>query len=263
MTDTFLTVPFSQKDEAKALGARWHADRKQWFIPSGTDPTPFKKWTEISMDESRWTRVPVGTPRLYVDLVPQSAWFQNLRSELSQGEWDVLRKTAYRLSGNRCEVCGGKGEEHPVEAHERWQYDSTASTQKLIGISSLCPACHQASHMGLANVTGRGAEAMAHLKSINGWDDDTANAHAKSAFEEWEVRSTKVWALDLGWLKTCGITLSLETAERLKHFESHMREPGQKPPGKSAPAPTKPKTNSSCEITEITAESLADLFGEL
>ena len=29
MTETFLTVPFARKDEAKALGALWNGDRKQ------------------------------------------------------------------------------------------------------------------------------------------------------------------------------------------------------------------------------------------
>ena len=35
-----LQVPYSQKDEAKSLGAKWDRENKVWFIPDGIDPTP-------------------------------------------------------------------------------------------------------------------------------------------------------------------------------------------------------------------------------
>jgi Domain of unknown function (DUF5710) len=46
MTDskTYLNVPFAQKDEAKALGARWDAVEKKWFVPSDKDITLFARW---------------------------------------------------------------------------------------------------------------------------------------------------------------------------------------------------------------------------
>lgn len=40
----YLDVDIKEKDEAKALGAKWAASRKQWFVPAGVDPTPFAKW---------------------------------------------------------------------------------------------------------------------------------------------------------------------------------------------------------------------------
>ena len=39
-----LTVPFGEKDEAKALGARWDATVKTWYVPQGVDAAPFEKW---------------------------------------------------------------------------------------------------------------------------------------------------------------------------------------------------------------------------
>jgi len=39
-----LNVPYSEKDEAKALGARWNPSRKTWFIEDREDLTPFMKW---------------------------------------------------------------------------------------------------------------------------------------------------------------------------------------------------------------------------
>ena len=46
MADTFvmLEVPISQKDEAKALGARWDPDARSWYVPAGRDATPFARW---------------------------------------------------------------------------------------------------------------------------------------------------------------------------------------------------------------------------
>ena len=41
---TYLNVPFTQKDEAKAIGARWDAVEKKWFVPSDKDSTLFVRW---------------------------------------------------------------------------------------------------------------------------------------------------------------------------------------------------------------------------
>ena len=40
---TLLKVPFEKKDDAKRLGAKWHADAKSWFAPKGVDLAEFKK----------------------------------------------------------------------------------------------------------------------------------------------------------------------------------------------------------------------------
>jgi hypothetical protein len=39
-----LKVPFSEKDQAKSLGARWNAESKHWYVPQGVDSAPFEKW---------------------------------------------------------------------------------------------------------------------------------------------------------------------------------------------------------------------------
>ena len=41
---TYLNVPFAQKDEAKALGARWDAANKKWFVPADKDIALFARW---------------------------------------------------------------------------------------------------------------------------------------------------------------------------------------------------------------------------
>ncbi|MGH8322178.1 MAG: DUF5710 domain-containing protein [Steroidobacteraceae bacterium] len=44
--DTPLNVPYSDKDQVKALGARWIADQKRWVIPAGCELAPFRAWLE-------------------------------------------------------------------------------------------------------------------------------------------------------------------------------------------------------------------------
>jgi hypothetical protein len=52
---TYLSVPFAQKDEAKALGARWDAANKKWFVPADRDITLFTKWQAAPMKHSTAT----------------------------------------------------------------------------------------------------------------------------------------------------------------------------------------------------------------
>lgn len=41
---TFLNVPYAEKDEARALGARWNPTRKRWYVPDGVALDAFDKW---------------------------------------------------------------------------------------------------------------------------------------------------------------------------------------------------------------------------
>lgn len=45
---TFIAVPFSEKNEAKALGAKWSKQDKSWYIPDGTDAAVFAKWSAVT-----------------------------------------------------------------------------------------------------------------------------------------------------------------------------------------------------------------------
>jgi exodeoxyribonuclease VII large subunit len=44
-----LNVPFSEKNQAKALGARWNADLRKWEIPDDTDLAPFHQWLPAAL----------------------------------------------------------------------------------------------------------------------------------------------------------------------------------------------------------------------
>jgi len=41
---TYLKVPFSEKDQARRLGARWDIARKTWFIEDVENIASFLRW---------------------------------------------------------------------------------------------------------------------------------------------------------------------------------------------------------------------------
>jgi putative DNA primase/helicase len=43
---SLIDVPYKQKDEAKAMGAKWDRHQQSWYVPAGVDPVPFTKWAQ-------------------------------------------------------------------------------------------------------------------------------------------------------------------------------------------------------------------------
>lgn len=62
----YLDVPFPEKDEARAVGARWDRDSRSWYVSRGTDPAPFMRWLAILPAE--------GDPELEIVGLPQPCW---------------------------------------------------------------------------------------------------------------------------------------------------------------------------------------------
>ena len=42
----YINVPYSEKDEAKALGAKWDKQEKSWFVEPGADRKAFQQWLD-------------------------------------------------------------------------------------------------------------------------------------------------------------------------------------------------------------------------
>lgn len=45
----YLTVAYAEKDQAKALGARWDAMARRWFVPEGLNADAFTRWLPASL----------------------------------------------------------------------------------------------------------------------------------------------------------------------------------------------------------------------
>ncbi|MBV9160922.1 MAG: hypothetical protein JO281_05050 [Pseudonocardiales bacterium] len=207
----WLDVPFAEKDAAKALGARFDGAARRWYAPPGKAEA-LSKW-------AAFPDIPDMLPGedrsfgagLFVDLVPSSCWFTNVRSCVTAKDWERLRRMILGRAGQRCEACG-QVEDRPskrwLEAHERWAYDDDRGVQTLRRLVCLCTACHTVTHFGLAQLQGRDTKAFAHLCAVTGMTDRQGNDHVDAAFDLWRQRSTRTWALELGMLTTAGITLA-------------------------------------------------------
>ncbi|WP_235483569.1 DUF5710 domain-containing protein [Streptomyces roseoverticillatus] len=207
----WLDVPYAQKDEAKRAGARWDPGAKRWYAPC-----------EGMTGLARWTAAPdvpdllPGEDRtlgsgLFVDLVPSSCWFTNVRSCVAPQDWERLRRMITRRAGMRCEACGASEDRQAgrwLEAHERWVYDAPRRVQALKRLICLCTDCHTVTHFGYAQVRGLAAQAFAHLVMVTGMGPGQARQHIDEAFALWQHRSAVTWSLDLSILTGAGITVT-------------------------------------------------------
>ncbi|MBA3599358.1 MAG: exodeoxyribonuclease VII large subunit [Methylibium sp.] len=63
---TYLNVPFRDKADAKAKGARWDNEAKKWFVPIGRDLEPFTSW--LPVDPTRLASQQLAGPNKGVTL---------------------------------------------------------------------------------------------------------------------------------------------------------------------------------------------------
>lgn len=146
-----------------------------------------------------------STSRLSVELVPQTAWWSNVRSNVSRKDWEVCKNFVKKRSGSRCEICNGVGSRYPVDCHEIWAYDDDRQIQTLVDLIALCPRCHEVKHLGRAMSVGNGPRAIEHLMRVNGWSGERAETYCMKVFQIWQLRSQMSWELDISFLNTLGI----------------------------------------------------------
>jgi len=159
------------------------------------------------------------------ELVPRTAWFSNVRSMVSKNDWDILRKECYMQAGHVCEICGGKGPKHPVEAHEVWAYNDKAKIQKLIRLIALCPACHDVKHIGNAIIRAKENDALHHVIDellrhflvVNNVSEAEASKAFENAMNVFEKRSKHEWSCDITWLDTKGIAYNPERQKQIEN----------------------------------------------
>lgn len=78
----YLSVPYHEKEQAKALGARWDPKRQAWYVPIGVDIREFEKWAQKA----------INLPVDYDGLTPS--------------ERREVREAYVRLQDGKCHHCG-------------------------------------------------------------------------------------------------------------------------------------------------------------
>ncbi len=230
----YLAVPFNEKEEAKSLGAKWDHTIKLWYDPS-SDSSALDKWKMNTTDiiELKGEDRTYGGSDLFVDLIPRSCWFTNVRYCVHTSDWDRLRRHVYARAGSRCECCGAHTP--TPEAHERWHFDAARRVQKLMRLVALCRSCHEATHMGLAGLRGREDDAMAHLRRVRGFTEQEAEAHIEDAFQLWSERSSIEWELDLSVITDSGVRLAREVDADDRPQAARAALAAAEPAGRAAP----------------------------
>ncbi|MCX4659115.1 DUF5710 domain-containing protein [Streptomyces uncialis] len=177
----WLDVPYAENDQAKAAGARWNPAAKRWYVPR-KGMTALQPWAaapdvpDLLPGEDRT----LGEG-LFVDLVPSSCWFTNVRSCVTSRDWERLRRMITRRAGMRCEACGAaenRDAKRWLEAHERWVYDDATRVQRLKRLICLCTDCHTVTRYGYAQV--RGLETIAGAKLVSGRGGESAAGPGRS-----------------------------------------------------------------------------------
>jgi N12 class adenine-specific DNA methylase/antirestriction protein ArdC/phage/plasmid primase-like uncharacterized protein len=62
---TVINVPFKEKDEAKALGAKWDRQEKSWYVLAGVVLAPFDKWMQKPSQQDSSDNMPLETARFW------------------------------------------------------------------------------------------------------------------------------------------------------------------------------------------------------
>lgn len=222
----FYEISYSDKETAKSLGAKFNFELKLWYAPNNDVSVKldakFERLSDEDMDdlklitdlkELKGEDRTFGGNSLFVDLIPVSCFFKNVRSDINKSHWGVLSKIVRKRAGGKCETCGfteNAASGDYLDAHERWLYDETTKVQKLMRIVSLCKSCHLYTHMGFANIQGRTEEAIEHKMKVSGLSRSEVDQEIKAAFALWEKRNQSSWTLDLSILTDSGIKIIKE-----------------------------------------------------
>ena len=198
MANIPLCVSFSKKALAKRAGARWDSLGKLWFCDNNLLTTP--AYQGLKPFVPRMYRPDLEAPYICPWMVPQTLWGKNLRAILPKEQWDIVRRYAYAEAGMRCRVCGGCGQEWPVEADEAWEYDDDRLLHTLRGVIALWPDCHHIRHWGKSLIDGREEEVIAKMITVNGWTRRQVQGAADTAYADWERRSRQTWTSDYSWV---------------------------------------------------------------
>ena len=138
--------------------------------------------------------------KLDFEILPSSAFNNNLRTVLSKKAWDFIRKDAYARFSNKCSICGAKPKR--LEAHEVWNFDLETKTQTLNDVISVCHLCHSVIHISRTQLIGEEDKAIIHFKKVNGVDFTAYTAALKNAnLKNIELDRVDSWILNLDWLK--------------------------------------------------------------
>lgn len=104
---TYISSPYNERREVKALGGVWDADRKSWFVPAGVDPAPFAKWQTVAAPSTPAPAAEIATaaPKAAAERTFIAVPYTEREEAKSLGaKWDRVAKSWYAPEGASSEL---------------------------------------------------------------------------------------------------------------------------------------------------------------
>lgn len=138
---------------------------------------------------------------IYINLIPRSLWYLNLRKLLTDNQWKKLSQQIKEEQSYVCQACSIsikqlKNKKY-FHCHEMWEFCDNDLTVNLLCLITLCSYCHLATHIGFASINNKYDFAFNHLCKVNKWDQEIAKLYIEANFEQWSQRSNKKWKINI------------------------------------------------------------------
>jgi len=155
------------------------------------------RYPDISkMDlQERLRHINLEKLKLKIELIPQTAFAQNLRT-VFPNRWKSIRKKVLEKYGYKCSIC--QSQKGKLECHESWEFDDELHIQSLSGLSTLCYLCHLAKHIGHAESIGKAEIAKRQMIRIDHWNQNDLDLYISLSIRVWQERSKFEWTMVLG-----------------------------------------------------------------
>ena len=100
---SYIAVPFPQKDEVKALGAKWDRQAQSWYVPAGTDAGPFAKWAQQDAETAAVSKAAEQAARVVEarNVATEDRQYlavsygERILAKAAGAEWDKVAKSWY------------------------------------------------------------------------------------------------------------------------------------------------------------------------
>ena len=107
MSKIYLIIPFENKDDAKNLGVKFDWDKKLWYANNINKDKLLEKYKEYkSLENIIGENREFNGYNLFIDLIPTTSWYNNVRSNIYNDDWIRIRKYIYERVNYKCECCG-------------------------------------------------------------------------------------------------------------------------------------------------------------
>lgn len=207
----YIMFDFRENDFMKSKGCRWDKTKQFWYIRESVSD-----WEKIA-SEYGCNITPLildgedrtfGGNKLFIDLIPKSCWFSNVRTCVKSSEWNRIKSLVYGRANFICECCGVNTRKKGIEinAHERWEFKD--GVQKLKRLVALCKPCHNVTHIGLSGIKGIYEETIQHYCKVIDEDLEYCESLNKEAFSLWKQRNKEEWKLDISLMTDNGVVLA-------------------------------------------------------